>query len=86
MSVTDIDDCWSVWERHMMTRPGLFEADPPEELRRAAIRDYIQSNPRGMIQAQDIDTQIRLLGDRQNTRNGGQRAVRGAGALGLADR
>ena len=68
MSVTDIDDCWSVWERHMMTRPGLFELTKRKSFDGRAIRDYIQSNPRGMIQAQDIDTQLRLLGDRQNTR------------------
>ena len=68
MSATKIEDCRYVFERHLMTRAAMSALMKRKSFDKAAIRDYIRAHPRGVITMRDIDTQIRLLGDRQNTR------------------
>lgn len=67
MSVTRIEDCRYVWERHLMTRSQLANLSAKRSFKGEVIRDYIRSNPKGQKTPRSIDTELQNIGNRQST-------------------
>lgn len=67
MSATSLDKCRYVYERHLMTKADMVGLANRKSFNGKAIKDYITSNPKGQIRFRYIDSELRVMGDRQVT-------------------
>lgn len=65
MGAESLDRCRYVYERHQMTHSGLSELISFKSFRGETIKQHLLSNPQGMVKQRDIDSQLKIIGDRE---------------------
>lgn len=77
MSATNIDDCRYAYERHLMTKSDMAALAERKAFNGDKIRQYILANPDGQINKLAVDSELKVIGDREASQNakGGQYEV-----------
>lgn len=69
MSATCIEDCRYAYERHLMTKADLAKLAERKAFDGKKIRDYILMNPEGQINKLTVDSELKVIGDREAAQN-----------------
>lgn len=74
MAAVTIEECRYVYERHVMTKAGLFKLSERKSFNTKKIIDYIEAHPDGSIAGKYFEQELKAIGDRVtvNTLNSGQ--------------
>ena len=74
MSVTELEHCGFVWERHRLSRKDIADLAERKTFASDKIRNYINSNPDGFIRLFWYEHELREIGDQRtlmtSTRSG----------------
>jgi hypothetical protein len=75
MAATELSGCRYVYELHPMTRAEILALAKRKRFNAKAIREHVEANPDGMVEALEYESELRTLGDRKmgegtTTRNG----------------
>lgn len=69
MAATCIEDCRYAYERHLMTKAGFAELAGRKSFSTEKIRQYILSNPDGMVNDLNVDSELKSIGERASSMN-----------------
>lgn len=72
MSATTIEDCRYAYERHLMTKAALAALAERKSFASEKIRQYILSNPDGLVNTLYVDGELKSIGERDSSQ--GQKA------------
>jgi hypothetical protein len=64
MAATTIDDCRYVYERHLMTKAGVFKLAERKSFKKRQIIDYLAAHPDGEIENRHFDSELKQIGER----------------------
>ena len=69
MSATSLEDARYCWERHIMSKSELAKLATRKSFDAEKIKDYITSNPQGLIKSLFVDNELKIIGDRAASQN-----------------
>ena len=69
MSATCIEDCRYAYERHLMTKSALAALAERKSFSSEKIRQYILSNPDGLVTELFVDSELKSIGERASSMN-----------------
>ena len=69
MSATNIEDCRYAYERHLMTKADMAALAERKAFDGAKIKDYILANPYGQSNPLAVDSELKVIGDREASQN-----------------
>lgn len=74
MAATTIDECRYAWERHIMTKAGLFKLSDRKSFNKSKLMAFIEAHPDGQIAGKYFEQELKQIGDRAtvNELNSGQ--------------
>lgn len=67
MTATDIENCRYVYERHLMTKTAMLRLAEKKSFNGKKIKEYVDSNPDGLVRPRYYDTELKAIGERQAT-------------------
>lgn len=67
MSATELQDCRYVYERHLMSKADMANLATRTSFQGDLITQHVNANPDGSVQLRSVDTELRLIGDRQSS-------------------
>jgi hypothetical protein len=69
MSATNIEDCRYAYERHLMTKADMAALAERKAFDGEKIKDYILANPYGQSNPLAVDSELKVIGDREASQN-----------------
>lgn len=66
MAHTELETMPAVFERHRFTRSGLAELQKQEGFDAQALADYINANPKGLVEPKHWEQDLRSIGERDS--------------------
>lgn len=67
MTATDVENCRYVYERHLMTQTAMLRLAEKKSFNGQKIKDYVDSNPDGLVRPRYYDAELKAIGERQAT-------------------
>lgn len=66
MDVTEVEHCRYEWQHHRLTKAGFVALTERRTFSKQRITQYVEANPRGLIEQFNYESELRTIGDRES--------------------